>query len=158
MNKKSPLFLIYIITKLSIGFIFAYAGFVKLIEPKAFAKVISQYDIVPDILLPYFAIGLPAIELIAGLGLIFNLRGSLFVVFFLLMLFLSVLGYGIFNNMNVDCGCFSQEEINGMNSLKVAFYRDIIMMAAVIFIFSYKKYLTKNRSLRLKTNIKEERG
>ncbi len=157
MKEKFPLHWIYIIAKLSIGLIFAYAGFVKLIDPKAFAKIISQYDIIPDILLPYFAIGLPAIELIAGLGLIFNLRGSLFAVFLLLMIFLSVLGYGIYNNMNVDCGCFSEEEINGMNSLKIAFYRDIIMISAVIFIFSYKKYLNKNRFFRLKTNIKEER-
>lgn len=150
MQKKSLLYWIYIIVKLSIGFIFAYAGFVKLLEPKAFAKIISQYDIVPDIFLPYFAIGLPAIELIAGLGLIFNLRGSLYITFFLLALFLFVLGYGIFNNMNVDCGCFSEEEISGINSLKKAFYRDIIMMFGVIFIFSFKKYQNKIRSLTVK--------
>ncbi len=139
----------YIVIKLSIGLIFAYAGFVKLIDPKAFAKIISQYEIVPEFLLPYFAVGLPATELLAGLGLIFNLRGSLFMIFFLLIIFLAVLGYGISNNMNVDCGCFSEDEIKGMNNLKIAFYRDIIMMSAVIFIFSYKRFLNRNRVSRL---------
>jgi uncharacterized membrane protein YphA (DoxX/SURF4 family) len=128
-----------LIIRFVIGSIFIYAGFIKLIDPKAFAKVISQYDIVPDILLPAVAIGLPAAELFAGLGLVLNVRGSLAVIFNLLVVFIMVLGYGIFNDMNIDCGCFSTEEMNAHNSLKQALFRDLFMILAACYLYVYKR-------------------
>jgi uncharacterized membrane protein YphA (DoxX/SURF4 family) len=128
-----------LIVRLLIGSVFIYAGFIKLIDPKAFAKVISQYDIVPDILLPVVAIVLPAAEFLAGLGLVMNIRGSLMVIFNLLIVFIMVLGYGIFNDMNIDCGCFSTEEINAHNSLKQALFRDLFMILATCYLYVYKR-------------------
>ena len=125
--------------RLVIGSVFIYAGFIKLIDPKAFAKVISQYDIVPDILLPVVAIVLPAAEFLAGLGLVMNIRGSLMVIFNLLIVFIMVLGYGIFNDMNIDCGCFSNEEINAHNSLKQALFRALFMIVAACYLYVYKR-------------------
>ncbi|MBM4145455.1 MAG: DoxX family membrane protein [Nitrospira sp.] len=122
-----------------IGSIFIYAGFIKLIDPKAFAKVISQYDIVPDSLLPVVAIGLPAVEFLAGLGLVLNIRGSLMVIFNLLVFFVMVLGYGIFNDMDIDCGCFSTDEISARNSLKQALFRDLFMILAACYLYVYKR-------------------
>ena len=121
--------------RFSLGAVFVYAGFIKLLDPKAFGKVISLYDIVPESLLPVIAIGLPAVELLAGLGLIFNVRGSLSVVLGLLLIFCAVLGYGILNDLNIDCGCFTQDDISRQNGLKLAFYRDLIMIGAVCFLF-----------------------
>ena len=128
-----------LIIRLVIGSVFIYAGFIKLIDPKAFAKIISQYDIVPDILLPAVAIGLPAAEFLAGLGLVLNIRGSLAVIFNLLVIFIMILGYGIFNNMDIDCGCFSTEEINARNSLKQALFRDLFMIVAACYLYVYKR-------------------
>ena len=127
-----------------LGSIFVYAGFIKLIDPKAFARVISQYGIVPDSLLVVFAIGLPALEFLAGLGLILNMRGSLAVIFSLLIVFVGVLGYGILKDLNVDCGCFSPAEITGQNNLRQAFYRDLFMIAGVLLLF----FSRSNRVLR----------
>ena len=69
-----------LLVRIVLGLVFIYAGAAKLIDPKAFANVISQYDILPEFLLAPFAMGLPALELIAGIGLIFNVRGSLAVI------------------------------------------------------------------------------
>jgi uncharacterized membrane protein YphA (DoxX/SURF4 family) len=134
----------YRVIRFILGSIFLYAGFIKLIDPKAFARVISQYDIVPDFLLAPLAVGLPAIEFLAGLGLILNIRGSLSVIFSLLLVFTAVLGYGILNDLNVDCGCFSPEEITGQNNLRQAFYRDLFMIAGVFLLF----FSRSNRVLR----------
>ena len=128
-----------LLVRIIIGSIFIYAGFIKLIDPKAFAKVISQYDIVPEFLLAPLAIGLPALEFLAGLGLIFNIRGSLTVISNLLMFFILVLGYGLFNNMDIDCGCFSTEEINAHNSLKQALFRDFLMIAAACYLYVFRR-------------------
>jgi len=147
------------IVRLVIGFVFIYAGLIKLTDPATFAKLISQYDILPDIMLAPFAIALPAIEFLAGLGLVFNLRGSLAVIFVLLLLFSSVIGYGIFNNLNIDCGCLSLEEIKGLSSLKQAFYRDLVMTGAVLFLFlqrSYSPSWSRRSNTFTKNNKKEE--
>lgn len=130
---------LYLLIRIIIGSVFIYAGFIKLIDPKAFAKAISQFDIVPEFLLAPLAISLPALEFFAGLGLIFNIRGSLQVIFNLLIVFILVLGYGIFNNLNIDCGCFGPEEIKVYNSLKQALFRDILMIMAVCYIYIHRR-------------------
>ena len=143
IERKRILYLISVTARVVLGTVFVYAGFIKLIDPKAFAVSISQYDIIPQILLAPVAIGLPALEFLAGLGLIMNIRGSLTVIFSLLLLFVSVLGYGILNNLNVDCGCFSEEDIKGLNSLRIAFYRDIIMILIASYIYAYRKFTAR---------------
>jgi uncharacterized membrane protein YphA (DoxX/SURF4 family) len=133
-----------LLVRVSIAAVFVYAGFVKIIDPKAFARVISHYDMVPESLLPFIAIGLPVLELFAGLALAFNIRGSLSVITGLLMLFSIVLGYGIFNNLNIDCGCFNSEELSQQQNLKLAFYRDLILIGGVFFLFMSGRYSPKN--------------
>ena len=128
-----------LLIRLVLGLVFVYAGAVKLVDPKAFAKVISQYDIVPEFLLAPFAIGLPALEFLAGLGLLFNIRGSLAVISALLVIFILVLGYGILNSLDIDCGCFSPEELDARNNLQQAFYRDLLMIGAVFYLYAYKR-------------------
>jgi len=127
--------LLYHIIRFALGSIFVYAGFIKLIDPKTFAKAISQYDLVPESMLIPVAIGLPAIEFLAGLGLIFAIRGSLSIIFGLLVTFVIVIWYGILNNLSIDCGCFSPEELKSYTSLWYAFYRDLVMIAAVIYLY-----------------------
>ena len=145
------------IARLIIGFIFIYAGFIKLTDPQAFARLISQYDILPDVMLVPFAVGLPLLEFLAGLGLVFNLRGSLAAVLILLLIFSSVVGYGILNNLKIDCGCLSLDEIRGLSSLKQAFYRDMVMIAAVLFLF-IQRLRSRSWDRRMKNNKKEEVG
>lgn len=131
----------------ALGLIFIYAGGSKLLAPKAFARVISGYDLVPEPLLPVVAIGLPALELLAGVGLIFRIRGSLPVIAGLLLLFIAVLGYGIWQDLDVDCGCFTPEELVEKDGLKRAFYRDLAMMGAALFLFySQRLKFTKQPS------------
>ncbi len=137
----------YITVRLILGSVFAYAGFVKLLDPKAFASIISQYGLVPQSLLVFVAIGLPLIELLAGLGLIFNIRGSLTAIFGLLVMFIFVLWYGILRDLNIDCGCFTVEELKGINSLKQAFYRDIIMIIGILYLFIYKRIKIEKREI-----------
>jgi uncharacterized membrane protein YphA (DoxX/SURF4 family) len=124
-----------ILTRLGLGIIFIYAGVVKLSAPKAFARIISQYDLIPDLLLPLVAIGLPALEVLAGIGVILAVRGSLSLLLSLLVFFVLVLWYGILSNLDVDCGCFSAEDLKSQAGLWQAFYRDLIMIGAALFLY-----------------------
>jgi uncharacterized membrane protein YphA (DoxX/SURF4 family) len=135
-----------LVLRFIIGGVFCYAGMVKLMDPKSFAKVISQYDLIPEGLLGPVAIGLPLFEVLAGLGLILNLRGSLSAIFSMLVLFVFVLWYGILKDLSIDCGCFTPEEIAGHDSLKRAFYRDVWMIGAVLFVY-LQRYVHSARTM-----------
>ncbi len=125
---------LYHFLRLALAGVFIYAGFVKLLEPRAFAHLIAQYDLVPEGLLPAVAIGLPALELVAGLGLICEVRGSSAAIVILLLLFLVVLGYAIAQQLDIDCGCFTPSELDAQQSLKIAWGRDLIMLGAMAFL------------------------
>lgn len=127
---------LYLLVRVALAAVFIYAGTLKLIDPKTFARTISRYDLVPEPLLPVVAVGLPAIEVLAGIALIFDLRAGIYGVSGLLLLFVFVLGYGVLNELNVDCGCFGPEELAGRNSLVRAFYRDLVLIGGVAFLHS----------------------
>ena len=127
-----------------LAFLFIYGGGLKLADPKAFAATLSHYDLLPEMLLPVVAVGLPALEVIAGIALLFNLPGGLTVITGLLALFVAVLGYGILTDLNVDCGCFGPEEVAGQQSLRQAFIRDLLLIGAASFLYYTRR--TRARS------------
>ena len=104
-------------------------------DPRAFAHAIAQYDLIPEGLLPLVAVGLPALELLAGLGLIFEVRGSLTIIAILLLIFLVILGYAVWHNLDIDCGCFTADELDAQHSVKTAFWRDLMMIGATLFLY-----------------------
>ena len=124
-----------LLIRLGLGIVFIYAGAVKLSDPKAFARIISQYDLIPDSFLPFAAIGLPALEVLAGIGVVLAVRGSLSLMLSLLVFFVFILWYGILSNLDVDCGCFSAEDLKSQAGLWQAFYRDLIMIGAALFLY-----------------------
>jgi uncharacterized membrane protein YphA (DoxX/SURF4 family) len=126
---------IYHFLRLALAGIFIYAGVVKLLGPKAFAHAIAQYDMIPEGLLPLVAIGLPALEVLAGLGLILEVRGSLSTITILLFVFLVILGYAVWQNLDIDCGCFTADELDAQHNVRTAFWRDLIMIGATFFLY-----------------------
>ena len=136
----------YRIVRFALAAIFIYGGIVKLFDPKAFAATISTYDLVPEALLPVVAIGLPVIETIAGVALIFNRMWGLHLIAALLAMFVFVLGYGVLGNLNVDCGCFGAEELNKQAGLRAAFYRDLILIGIVMpYLYAARWFGTRRR-------------
>jgi uncharacterized membrane protein YphA (DoxX/SURF4 family) len=121
----------YRIVRMALAALFIYAGFIKLLGPKAFAATISAYDLAPEPLLPLMAVGLPLIEMIAGLALALDRPWGLHLITGLLALFIFVLGYAILGDLDVDCGCFGAEELDKQAGLRAAFYRDLILIGFV---------------------------
>ncbi len=134
---------LYLLVRVALAAVFIYAGASKLMDPKAFARTISHYDLVPEPFLPVVAAGLPAIEVLAGIALILDLGAGIYGVSGLLLLFVFVLGYGVLNELNIDCGCFGPEELAGRNSLVGAFYRDLALIGGAAFLHCSR--LVRNR-------------
>ena len=111
-------------------------------HPQIFAVLIDAYGIVPEDLLMPVAVMLPTLEALAGVGILFDIRGSLAVIAGLLILFVALLGYGIWMGLDVDCGCFGSEEpeAEAFHGLRLALYRDMVMLTAVIFLYGWRRY------------------
>jgi uncharacterized membrane protein YphA (DoxX/SURF4 family) len=105
---------------------FIYAGAIKLGAPREFAKVISGYGLAPEVLLPALSYALPALELAAGIGLLFDIKGSLAAIAGMTVFFMGVLTYGIRLGLDVDCGCYGAHDLEAeaYAGLKTALIRD----------------------------------
>ncbi len=136
----STLTWIYRFIRWIIGTVFIYSGAAKLIEPQHFAVLIDAYGLVPDALLMPVAVILPALEVFAGAGLLVDVRGSLGAVTALLLLFVLILSYGIHMGLDVDCGCFGPDdpEAEAFHGLKLALYRDLVMLAAIGLLYVWR--------------------
>jgi len=124
-----------------LALVFLYAGVVKLADPYTFAILIEAYGLIPDVFLMPVAIGLPALEVIAAIGLIFDIRGSLLVIAVLLVLFILVMGYGLWMGLDVDCGCFGPEDPEGkaFAGIRPALYRDFILAGGVLLLYAWRR-------------------
>jgi uncharacterized membrane protein YphA (DoxX/SURF4 family) len=129
----------YKIIRWALSAVFIYAGGTKLLEPEIFAVLIAAYGIVPKGFIMPVAIGLPLLEVTAGIGLLFDIRGSLALITGLLLLFIVVLGYGISMGLDVDCGCFGPEdpEAEAFHGLRLSVFRNLVMMTGVFFIYGW---------------------
>jgi hypothetical protein len=125
-----------------LGIIFIYAGWAKLLEPEIFAVLLDAFGILPEPFLRPVSLGLPTLEVMAGLGLILDVRGSLPVITGLLLMFTGILGYGIRMGLDVDCGCFGpgDPESKAFHGLKTSFCRDLAMLATVAVIYGLRRY------------------
>ncbi len=132
----------YNLLRFSLGIIFLYSGISKMIEPEVFAVLIESYGILPEILVFPTSVLLIIMEIIAGAGLLFEIKWSLELLTGLLLLFIGVLTYGIILGLDIDCGCFGKEEpeYKAYHGLRTALYRDIIMIAGIIYLYIWRYY------------------
>lgn len=124
---------LYRLMRWFIGGLFVYAGLQKLAAPTAFGVLIEAFGIVPEGLVQPAAVGLAILETVIGVGLLFDVQGSLAAVAGLLGFFVAILGYGLWLGLDVDCGCFGPQapEAEAFHGLEAAFWRDLSLLAGV---------------------------
>lgn len=134
---RLPAIWIYRFLRWALALVFFYAGATKLADPEAFAVIIEAYGLVPKRLLMPLAVGLPALEVMAAVALMADVKGSLAIVAALLSLFMLILGYGVYMGLDVDCGCFGPGDPEGRAyaGMRAALYRDGILAAGVLLLY-----------------------
>jgi uncharacterized membrane protein YphA (DoxX/SURF4 family) len=95
--------------RLILGAVFVIASVDKILHPAAFAKVIYNYQLLPDVLINLTAIILPWLELLLGILLIWGLwlPGAALLANLLLLVFFGALLFNVARGLDVHCGCFS---------------------------------------------------
>ncbi len=100
---------VYTIIRVLFGLLFIWASWDKILDPAAFARVIYNYRVLPDLLIHPSAIILPWLEMGCGVLLVVGRMtgGSLVILNSLLLIFGAVLGLSLYRGLDIKCGCFS---------------------------------------------------
>jgi uncharacterized membrane protein YphA (DoxX/SURF4 family) len=100
---------IFYVTRLILGAIFIAASIDKIAHPVEFAKIVSNYQILPGNLINIVAIALPWLEALLGLFILCGwwLAGAIALANLLLITFLAALVFTVARGIDINCGCFS---------------------------------------------------
>jgi putative oxidoreductase len=100
---------IYTILRVLFGLLFIWASWDKILNPAAFAEVLYNYRVLPDLLIHPAAIILPWLEMGGGILLVVGRMtgGSLIILNALLLIFGAALGLSLYRGLDINCGCFS---------------------------------------------------
>jgi len=101
--------ILFLVLRLFLGGVFAYASDEKISHPVPFAEIVYNYQVLPDLVVNLAALLLPWIELLVGLALILGiwLPGAVLVSNLLLLVFFSALVFNLSRGLDIDCGCFT---------------------------------------------------
>jgi uncharacterized membrane protein YphA (DoxX/SURF4 family) len=96
-------------TRLLLGAVFIAASIDKIAHPGAFAKIVSNYQILPGHLVNILAIVLPWLEAILGLFILCGwwLPGATILANLLLLAFFGAIAQAVARGIDINCGCFS---------------------------------------------------
>ena len=132
--------LIYRGVRYFLAAVFFWSGITKLLDPVSFGVLIDAYGLIPKTWVMPVAILLSCLEVVAGSGLIPDIRGSLAIITGMVILFIAILTYGIHMGLDIDCGCFGPQdpEAKAFHGLRTALYRDFMLMAGVLYLYAWR--------------------
>ena len=130
----------YRLIRWGLGLLFVYAAIGKLTDPQTFSEVIGAFGLLPEILLYPSAVVLPLLEIVAGVGLLLDIRGSLTAYMGLLLVFSMVIGYGIWLGLDIDCGCFGPNDpFAKYLGSRGALCRNLVLIAFCVYLYAWRR-------------------
>lgn len=128
-----------ILARMALGLIFLAAAWDKIVDPAAFAKIIRNYQILPDMLVYGVAQVLPWIEVVVGVSLLtgFVARGASLSACLMMAVFLSAMAWAWHKGISTQCGCFTTRADDPIS--KATFVRDgsILVLALLVAVDSF---------------------
>ena len=140
LTNRHFLFLI----RITISYIFIYAGAIKISDTEAFAISISNYRLLPVSTSNFFAITLPWLELITGILLLFGIavKENSTIIFAMLSIFTIAIIISLFRGLSIDCGCFGKGTQIGLMKLG----ENLLMIVGLLILIVYGSDFLKLKS------------
>jgi hypothetical protein len=138
---------VQVLSRIILGGVFIYASIDKILHLHAFAKIILNYQLVPDILVTFPAIVLPWLEMISGLFLVAGIfrRASAVVLSAMLLMFAVAITINLIRGITFDCGCFSTVTTASGSDPVGLLIRDILLLIPGLIIIIFYKEKEKNK-------------
>ena len=134
--------------RLLLGVIFIAASVDKIAHPAEFARIVQNYQILPDRLINIVAVVLPWLEAILGTFILCGwwLPGATTLANLLLIVFLGALASAVARGIDVHCGCFSSQA-SGPPNTSWYFARDLIflLLGASVMIRTFRARSNESR-------------
>jgi uncharacterized membrane protein YphA (DoxX/SURF4 family) len=123
-----------------LGCVFLLACQHKIVDPGSFAVDVATYGILPLSLVNLMAIGLPWVELAAGILLVVGLkaRAAASMVSGMMLMFLVALVIALAQDLDMACGCFASQGAQGGDPISsMTVLRDVgwLMLSLYLVLF-----------------------
>lgn len=130
---------VYFLLRFALGCVFIAAAWDKIVDPLAFAKIIRNYQILPEMFVGGVALVLPWIEVVVGMCLITGLfsRGAGFSATLMMAVFLAAMAWATHKGISTQCGCFTTKADDAISAR--TFIRDgsILALALLVTVGSF---------------------
>jgi uncharacterized membrane protein YphA (DoxX/SURF4 family) len=130
---------VYFLLRFALGCVFIAAAWDKIVDPLAFAKIIRNYQILPEMFAGGVAQVLPWIEVVVGMCLITGLfsRGAGFSATLMMAVFLAAMAWATHKGISTQCGCFTTKADDAISAR--TFIRDgsILALALLVTVGSF---------------------
>jgi uncharacterized membrane protein YphA (DoxX/SURF4 family) len=121
------------------GGVFVYAGVLKAWNPQTFLDDVRSFDLLGDPWAAWLAMGLPWLEILAGLAVITGVlrRGGLLVLNGALVAFLGGIALSWYRGIDIRCGCFGSVEASS-NYIELI-VRDVLLLALGLWLMRRRR-------------------
>jgi uncharacterized membrane protein YphA (DoxX/SURF4 family) len=138
LTRRLPQIPFLAMSRFTLGLVFLYASFGKILDPKEFAENLLDYHIFDSpYLIKYLAVTLPWIEWFCGIFLILGIfvRSISILSTGLLMIFIAAMASAKIRGLEIHCGCFgpTHEVISPFTLL-----RDILFLLMSLAVMASK--------------------
>lgn len=112
------------------GGVFVYAGLLKVMDPISFLDDIRSFDLLGDPWAAWLAMGLPWLEILAGLAVMsgFLRSGGMLILNGSLLVFLAAILISWWRGIDIRCGCFGHSDAT--TNYRDLILRDLLLLAA----------------------------
>ncbi len=125
------------------GGVFVYAGLLKVADPMSFLDDVRSFDLLRDPWAAWLAMGLPWLEILAGLAVMSGVlrSGGMLILNASLLIFLGAIILSWWRGIDIRCGCFGHQEAS--SSYRDLILRDLLLLAVGSVLVWYGKPKTK---------------
>ncbi|WP_419779798.1 MauE/DoxX family redox-associated membrane protein [Maridesulfovibrio sp.] len=126
--------------RIFLGIIFILASVDKIADPVAFAGIIKNYQILPEIMIGPVAYFLPWLEFVCGAMLVCGVfvDAAVAILTGMLLVFIAALSANLYRGIDVACGCFSTDAASA-SDMQMTIVRDVVLLIAAGLALKFRK-------------------
>ncbi|NDV27649.1 MauE/DoxX family redox-associated membrane protein [Desulfovibrio sp. JC010] len=115
--------------RIVLGIVFIIASLDKIIDPLAFAEIIKNYQILPEMMIGPVAFFLPWLEFVCGAMLVCGvfIDTAVAILVAMLLVFIAALSANLYRGIDVACGCFSTDT-SSASDMQMTIVRDVVLL------------------------------